>query len=123
MTAVIIILRRYKEKADDTGMGRTFYGVVGAGVGGSLSVRAPPEAGKVIATSRSHSSAAIKATVAALNPTEVIGVGGAGHKAMLVMEGQAHVYLHPSPGCKKWDTCAPEAVLRYLMLKSDPKQG
>ena len=30
------------------------------------------------------------------------------------MEGKAHVYLHPSPGCKKWDTCAPEAVLRAM---------
>jgi len=102
----------YKESAET--MGRTFYGVVGAGVGGALTVRPPPESGRVIATSRSHSSAAIKATVAALKPTEVIGVGGAGHKAMLVMEGRAHVYLHPSPGCKKWDTCAPEAVLRAM---------
>ena len=35
-------------------------------------------------------------------------------QAMLVMEGEAHIYLHPSPGCKKWDTCAPEAVLRAM---------
>ena len=30
---------------------------------------------------------------------------------MLILEGQAHCYLFASPGCKKWDTCAPEAVL------------
>ena len=27
------------------------------------------------------------------------------------MEGKAHAYIFPSPGCKRWDTCAPEAVL------------
>lgn len=27
------------------------------------------------------------------------------------MEGIADAYIFPSIGCKKWDTCAPEAVL------------
>ena len=30
---------------------------------------------------------------------------------LLVIEGYAHAYVFASPGCKKWDTCAPEAVL------------
>lgn len=30
---------------------------------------------------------------------------------MLLMEGKAHVYVFASPGCKKWDTCAPQAIL------------
>ena len=30
---------------------------------------------------------------------------------MLLLEGKAHVYMFASPGCKKWDTCAPQAVL------------
>lgn len=30
------------------------------------------------------------------------------------MEGKAHVYVFASKGCKKWDTCAPEAVLTAL---------
>ena len=30
---------------------------------------------------------------------------------MLLLEGKAHVYVFGSPGCKKWDTCAPQAVL------------
>lgn len=30
---------------------------------------------------------------------------------MLLLEGKAHVYVFASPGCKKWDTCAPQAVL------------
>lgn len=28
-----------------------------------------------------------------------------------LLEGNASIYLFASPGCKKWDTCAPEAVL------------
>lgn len=35
-------------------------------------------------------------------------------KVMLLIEGKAHAYIFASPGCKKWDTCAPEAVLRAI---------
>lgn len=28
-----------------------------------------------------------------------------------LLEGKAHAYVYASPGMKKWDTCAPEAVL------------
>jgi len=47
-----------------------------------------------------------------VSPTDVVRVGGAGHKVLLVIEGKAHAYVFASSGCKKWDTCAPEAVLR-----------
>lgn len=30
------------------------------------------------------------------------------------MEGKAHAYVFASKGCKKWDTCAPEAILRAM---------
>lgn len=30
---------------------------------------------------------------------------------ILLLEGKAHAYVHASKGCKRWDTCAPEAVL------------
>lgn len=33
---------------------------------------------------------------------------------MLLIEGKAHAYVFPSPGCKRWDTCAPEAVLHAM---------
>lgn len=33
---------------------------------------------------------------------------------MLLLEGRAHAYVFASPGCKKWDTCAPEAILTAL---------
>ncbi len=31
-----------------------------------------------------------------------------------ISSGKADVYLYPQPGTKRWDTCAPEAILREL---------
>lgn len=28
-----------------------------------------------------------------------------------MLEGKAHAYVYPSPGCKRWDTAGPEALL------------
>lgn len=33
---------------------------------------------------------------------------------MLLMEGKATAYVFASPGCNKWDTCAPEAILTAM---------
>lgn len=33
-------------------------------------------------------------------------------QVLQLLEGQANAYVFASGGCKKWDTCAPEAVLR-----------
>ncbi|WAR19537.1 BPNT1-like protein [Mya arenaria] len=52
--------------------------------------------------------------VQACEPTEVLRVGGAGHKVLLLIEKKAHAYVFASIGCKKWDTCAPEAILHSL---------
>jgi len=35
-------------------------------------------------------------------------------QVLLLIEGKAHAYIFASPGCKKWDTCAPEAVLHAI---------
>lgn len=32
-------------------------------------------------------------------------------QVLLLLEGRAHAYIFASQGCKRWDTCAPEAVL------------
>jgi len=94
-------------------MGRTLYGIVGSGVRGIEKV--PPPAGqRILTTTRSHGTGLINDTAEACKPTDIIRVGGAGHKVMLLIEGKAHAYVFPSPGCKKWDTCAPEAVLHAM---------
>ena len=33
---------------------------------------------------------------------------------MMVMEGSADAYVFPSPGTKKWDSCAGDAIVREL---------
>ncbi|XP_075556368.1 3'(2'),5'-bisphosphate nucleotidase 1 isoform X2 [Dermacentor variabilis] len=90
--------------------GRTMWGIVGVGAFGIK--RTPPPAGKrIITTTRSHSSPVINSCIESMKPDEVLRVGGAGHKVLLLIEGKAHAYVFPSNGCKKWDTCAPEAIL------------
>lgn len=35
-------------------------------------------------------------------------------QVLLLIEKKAHAYVFASVGCKKWDTCAPEAILVSL---------
>ncbi|XP_013117481.1 3'(2'),5'-bisphosphate nucleotidase 1 [Stomoxys calcitrans] len=91
-------------------LGRTIWGLKGLGTGGFIP-NEPPKETFIITTTRSHSNTIVQAALEALSPTEIIKVGGAGYKVLLLLEGRAHAYVFASPGCKKWDTCAPEAVL------------
>lgn len=42
---------------------------------------------------------------------------------MLLMEGQAHAYIFASPGTKRWDICAPEAILNAVGGKLTDMHG
>lgn len=35
----------------------------------------------------------------------------------MLLEGKAHAYVFASKGCKRWDTCAPEGILKALAGK------
>ncbi|NXF42648.1 BPNT1 nucleotidase, partial [Oceanites oceanicus] len=101
------------EAGADAVLGRTIWGVLGIGAFGFQLTEAP--AGKhIIITTRSHSSALVNDCISALNPDSVIRVGGAGNKIIQLIEGKASAYVFASPGCKKWDTCAPEAILHAV---------
>ncbi|ESO87715.1 hypothetical protein LOTGIDRAFT_127279 [Lottia gigantea] len=93
--------------------GRCIWGVVGLDSFG-FTHTSPPADKNIITTSRSHSNRIVTESVEACEPTEVVRVGGAGHKVLLLIEGKVHAYVFASPGCKKWDTCAPEAVLHAV---------
>ncbi|XP_058449962.1 3'(2'),5'-bisphosphate nucleotidase 1 [Malaya genurostris] len=96
---------------DDKGqLGRTIWGVQGIGVGG-FTPKQPPADRFIVTTTRSHSNAIVQAALDAISPDDVLKVGGAGYKVLQLLEGNAHAYVFASAGCKKWDTCAPEAVL------------
>ncbi|KAK3595969.1 hypothetical protein CHS0354_032484 [Potamilus streckersoni] len=92
--------------------GRCIWGVIGLGAFGYE--RGQPPDGRIITTTRSHSDRIITESVNACEPTQVLRVGGAGHKVLLLIENKVHAYVFASNGCKKWDTCAPEAVLHAI---------
>lgn len=74
----------------------------------------PPSDKMIITTTRSHGNELINKSVEAFSPDEILRVCGAGNKVLQVIEGKAHAYVFASRGCKKWDTCAPEAILHCL---------
>ena len=115
---IISKINRFEKEKDFSKLGRTFYGVVGAGTVG-ITKTLPPSVGRICTTTRSHSNKLVNAALLAVDPTEVLKVGGSGHKVILLIEGKAHAYIFPSPGTKKWDTCAPEAILHALGGKVD----
>ncbi|KAA0189559.1 Bisphosphate nucleotidase 1 [Fasciolopsis buskii] len=65
----------------------------------------------VIVTTRSHATSKLASAIEACAPTEILRAGGCGYKVLMLLEGAGHLYLFPSAGAKRWDTCAPEAVL------------
>jgi 3'(2'), 5'-bisphosphate nucleotidase len=61
--------------------------------------------------SRSHQSDRLLALIANLGIEKVVSRGSAGLKAAEVARGLADVYFQPGRAGKRWDTCAPEAIL------------
>ena len=78
------------ETAIGDDMGRTLWGVTGIGVGG-FEPCSPPEGKRIITTTRSHSNALVQAALDALQPDEIVRVGGAGHK---VQHWQTYYCVH-----------------------------
>lgn len=105
-----VIHQPYYKNAESNVLGRTLWGINGVGFGG-FTLFPPPSGKKIVTTTRSHSDSNVQAAVNALSPNEVLRVGGAGYKVVLLMEGKAHAYVFASKGSKRWDTCAPEAIL------------
>jgi 3'(2'), 5'-bisphosphate nucleotidase len=108
--AVAGVIHQPYFKTSSGGLGRTIWGLKGLGTGGFT----PASLSKdklIITTTRSHSNELVQSALDALKPDEVLRVGGAGYKVLQLLEGKAHAYVFASAGCKKWDTCAPEAVL------------
>lgn len=104
----------YNYKAGpDAKLGRTIWGVVGLGAFGFQRQELPKDS-QIITTTRSHSNKLVNDCIDSMKPTDVMRVGGAGNKVLKLIEGKAHAYVFASPGCKKWDTCGPEAILHSL---------
>lgn len=63
-------------------------------------------------TSRSHKSKKTEKIVQALGITSRTEQGSVGLKSALLAEGRHDLYVHPSDRSWRWDSCAPEAILR-----------
>ncbi|MEM7533918.1 MAG: 3'(2'),5'-bisphosphate nucleotidase CysQ [Chloroflexota bacterium] len=64
-----------------------------------------------LVTSRSHRQPITDAMVNTLAISNERASGSVGLKVGLISRQVSDLYLHPSPGCKEWDICAPCAVL------------
>ncbi len=91
----------------------------------STTLEAPGEASRVLkaphvadlralrlVVSRAHQSPRTREFAQRLGVVSVTEQGSVGLKAGLIAEGAAYLYFHPSPKASRWDTCAPEAILR-----------
>ncbi|KAM9435208.1 3'(2'),5'-bisphosphate nucleotidase 1 isoform 2-T2 [Clarias gariepinus] len=103
-------------------LGRTLWGMLGLGSFG-FQLQEVPEGKRIITTTRSHSNKLVTDAVQAMDPHDVIKVGGAGNKIIQLVEGKASAYVFASPGCKKWDTCATEAILHAVGGKLTDMHG
>lgn len=83
------------------------------GVARSLAVssQANPAAMRLVA-SRSHRDPLVDAVCKKLGVVAEQPSGSVGLKVGLLATGICDLYIHPSPGLKEWDTCAPDAILR-----------
>lgn len=65
----------------------------------------------VLVSSRSHRQQIVDRIRSALRITSERVSGSVGLKIGLISRKLADLYVHPSPGCKEWDLCAPYALL------------
>ena len=65
-----------------------------------------------LVVSRSHRSPLIDTIISRIGTQKVRSVGSVGLKIGLIVRRQADFYVHPNPGTKEWDTCAPDIILR-----------
>ena len=64
-----------------------------------------------LVSSRSHRQQITDQMRSVMRITSERVSGSVGLKVGLISRQLADLYLHPSPGCKEWDLCAPQAVL------------
>jgi 3'(2'), 5'-bisphosphate nucleotidase len=65
-----------------------------------------------VVVSRSHRGPDTEKAMRRLGAANVRKVGSAGIKAALVACGEAEIYVQPGRAGKRWDACAPEAIVR-----------
>lgn len=78
-----------------------------------LQVSTEGELGKCrLVVSRSHRPPMIDTIMSRMALQRERSIGSVGLKIGLIARGQAEFYVHPNPGTKEWDTCAPDIIVR-----------
>jgi 3'(2'), 5'-bisphosphate nucleotidase len=65
-----------------------------------------------LVVSRSHRPALVDTVITRMGLQRERSIGSVGLKIGLIARGQAEFYVHPNPGTKEWDTCAPDIIVR-----------
>uniref|UniRef100_UPI0037E897B8 3'(2'),5'-bisphosphate nucleotidase 1-like n=1 Tax=Semicossyphus pulcher TaxID=241346 RepID=UPI0037E897B8 len=103
-------------------LGRTTWGMLGLGAFG-FQLQEVLRDRRIVTTTCFHSNKVVMDCVDAMEPHEVIRVGGASTKIIQLVEGKASAYVFASSGCKKWETCAAEAILNAVGGKLTDMHG
>ncbi|MEA3338051.1 MAG: 3'(2'),5'-bisphosphate nucleotidase CysQ [Chloroflexota bacterium] len=77
----------------------------------SVSTETSPSQMRLVA-SRSHRDPLVDTVCRKLGVILDQPSGSVGLKVGLLSTGVCDLYIHPAPGLKEWDTCAPDAILR-----------
>nr|CDS29822.1 3'(2')5' bisphosphate nucleotidase 1 [Hymenolepis microstoma] len=106
---------------------RLIWGLEGLGVFGlsgepisqapifnELGVKSEDKGTNRIVCTRSRSTPVTTAAINACLPSKLYRLGGCGYKMLMLLEGVAHAYIYASLGCKRWDTCAVEALINAV---------
>ncbi|RNA19935.1 3 (2)-5 -bisphosphate nucleotidase 1 [Brachionus plicatilis] len=97
---------------------RVLWGIVGLGgfdlTKGRISVTQNTTNLPTIVTTRSHITDLIQKNLNLIPNKQIIHSGGAGYKALALVDSKADYYIYPKNGTKRWDTCAPEALIQSL---------
>lgn len=77
----------------------------------------------VLMVSRSHRSRRVERLAARLGVGKMVPCGSVGLKVARLATREAHVYVHLGGGSKKWDACAPEAIVRAAGARFSTTRG
>ncbi|CAM9543587.1 unnamed protein product, partial [Phaeothamnion confervicola] len=86
---------------------------VSEGVHGRTAKPAEGAAANSVTISRSHTGAGGDVVTKYFKGRQALKAGGAGFKALLVVDGEADAYVHVTK-IKSWDVCAAEAVIKAM---------
>lgn len=64
-----------------------------------------------LVVSRSHRPPLVDTIIKEIGLQRERSIGSVGLKIGLIARGQAEFYVHPNPGTKEWDTCAPDIIV------------